>query len=156
MSRRVNQCAGLAKSNKGKARPRPQSPTRNQLARDQIQAEVRAKLVDQIFSFLKTAARWLAVVFIFRYLSESAKALAGQNTSAVFKAAMSVGVSQYAAWAISLLTTGVALNERRLRKNVIKELGAYPKQLESHIDPDRMSSRLTELGEPTPEDLDGA
>lgn len=96
-------------------------------------------------SGIRAAAAVLCAYFAYKGLAS----LAGQSTSftAIVQAIVDLKVSEYAAWAITAMTSFGFVRERRLRVSKVKELSSHITILETQIDPQRTSSGLTGTGQ---------
>jgi hypothetical protein len=132
------------------------SPTKNQLANERIKAGERMNVADQRYATIRMGIRYGFLAVSAYFLMRTAEALAGKTTIAIIEAALNLSADRYFAYAVAALCAGGFVLERRQRKRAIKETSEYIRKLETHIDPKRSRSRLTETGEPRKEDLDDA
>lgn len=99
-----------------------------------------------------TQKRGIVACFGFLYLAVDS--LAGKTTATdiALKAITDLKLDRGVLYVLTGGTALWAIRERKLRKKKTKDLGAYVKELEKHIDPNRTSSNLTETGDTHPED----
>jgi hypothetical protein len=145
------------------AKPLP-TPTRHQIdAGKEVElARIRerntARILDALVGIAKTALRVAGWCFVAYCVKESVFAIAGTDTtfSAVLKATLSMSADRYAAYALSAISTGTAIYQRRVRLKTTKEQGEHIRALEQGKDPRRSSSGLLPDGRPKKEDLDAS
>jgi hypothetical protein len=97
---------------------------------------------------------WGAACFIAYMVFRSVDALVGKVTLAELGANLvgNVRINEAVAWILASLFGLYGLNERRLRRKHIERLAPQISELESRLDPNRTSSRLTPRGTTRPED----
>lgn len=94
----------------------------------------------------------LLIPCLFTYLAIDS--LAGKITDAtvIVDILANASVSEALAWLVAVLCGGLALKERRLRKQTLAREHSRTQRLESIVDENRTGSGLTVLGETQPED----
>lgn len=116
------------------------------------QAAIAHHRLDLIYSLLRTTIIGCAVVGVVYLLPPVIEPLAGKNTLL----ALSVAVLGDIKFAVSIGLTGCAtawaVVERTLRHRKVEYLQGRIRDLETGIDPERTSSRLTTKGKTNPED----
>ena len=126
--------------------------------RSRLNAELEwakyAKKWDTIGGIFNGLIRGGVIFACFYCLYLIVDSLAGKTTAAdiALKAITDLELDRSVLYVLTGGTTLWAIRERKLRKKKTKDLGAYVKELEEHIDPNRTSSNLTETGDTHPED----
>lgn len=125
------------------------------------QAAMWAKVVSDIAT---AVIKWGSITAIFWRGFDALIHFAGKNSFADLSFRGDFNASAGDEFLTSCITVGVVgflvgvggiafgRRERRLRKNAIADLSPYQQKLESTLDPQRSSSRLTPRGETRPED----
>ncbi len=95
---------------------------------------------------------WGCILAFIFYLTVDS--LAGKTTLVDFalKTILDLSLDRYASYLLTLFATSWAIKESILRKKTIKELAPAKENSEKLIDPNRVSSDLTETGDTRPED----
>lgn len=108
----------------------------------------RVNLVDQIYDLARLVAKcitWISCIGLASYFLSKAF---GQSTNV--KISWVVEFLGDIKFQVSLALTGAAavwaIVERRLRKNVVKQLAPYKKYREEALDRDRLSSTISQDG----------
>ena len=98
--------------------------------------------------------RWGGIIICFYFLYLMVDSLAGKTTATdiALKAITDLKLDRGVLYLLTGGTTLWAIRERRLRKRNTKHIAAHTKELEKRIDPNRISSNLTETGDTHPED----
>lgn len=125
----------------------------------------KGNLAVSVASILNTLIKWVGITAISYCIFKASEVLSGKNTQAEFKASLVADILSADTLTDALiiivilaLLFGVGgilygLAERRLRKNKTEYFQERIKKMESMIDPNRSSSRLTTKGETRKEDL---
>jgi hypothetical protein len=115
-------------------------------------------VIDRAFQVLRTAIKSAATIYGLYLGHELIKALANGriNWTPVLLALVKGNVAWALLIVIALVSLVVAIDERRLRKTLIKQLSPYIKELEGRIDARRSSSKLNSDGTTRREDLDAS
>jgi hypothetical protein len=110
--------------------------------------------LDVLGSTTQTAIPWASLCFVAYMVFRSVNVLAGKTTFADLGVNFigNVKVNEALAWLLAVLFAGYGLNERRLRRKHIERTAPQIHELESRIDPNRTSSRLTPRGTTRRED----
>lgn len=114
------------------------------------QSRVGEGIILAVLSFI----RWGSLVLIVRYIFLSIESLAGKITLTDIGINFlgEVKVSVALAWTIGIFGAFYGLKQRKLRKDTIERLQLRNTDLETMIDSNRSSSKLTVRGETRPED----
>jgi hypothetical protein len=115
---------------------------------------VQLRWLDILATVVQLGIPWGAACFIAYMVFRSVDALAGKVTLAELGANLvgNVRINEAVAWILASLFGLYGLNERRLRRKHIERLAPQISELESRLDPNRTSSRLTPRGTTRPED----
>src|SRR5687768_16621774 len=100
-------------------------PTKNQVAKERIQAGERMNVADQRYATLRLGIRYGFLAVSAYFLMRTAEAFAGRTTVAIIQAALSLSVDRYAAYAVAALCGAGFMIERRQRKRAIKETAEH-------------------------------
>jgi hypothetical protein len=111
-------------------------------------------LLDILATVVQLGIPWGAACFIAYMSFRSVDALAGKITFASLGASFigDVRINEALAWLLAGGFGLYGLNERRLRRKHIERTAPQISELESRIDPNRTSSRLTPRGTTRRED----
>ena len=129
-----------------------------QKSKAQLEAELRlikqSRVGEGIILAVLSLIRWGSIVLIVRYIFLSIESLAGKITLTDIGINFlgEVKVSIALAWSIGIFGAFYGLKQRKLRKDTIERLQLRNTELESQIDSNRSSSKLTVRGETRPED----
>lgn len=110
--------------------------------------------IEQLYATVRLCIKWLGIVVVAWQIRCAIGALAGQNTSVMVNAVLSLlGNIQFTA-AISLAgaATVWAICERALRHRKVEKMQGRIRELETQIDPKRTSSGLLTTGKTNPSD----
>ena len=115
---------------------------------------VRLRLLDILATVVQLGIPWGALCFIAYMMFRSVDSLAGKTTVASLGASFmgDVRINEAVAWILAGLFGLYGLSERHLRRKHIERLAPQINELESRLDPNRTSSRLTARGTTRPED----
>jgi hypothetical protein len=115
---------------------------------------VQLRLLDILATVVQLGISWGAACFIAYMSFRSVDALAGKITFASLGASFigDVRINEGLAWLLAGGFGLYGLNERRLRRKHIERTAPQISELESRIDPNRTSSRLTPRGTTRRED----
>jgi len=135
-------------------------------SKEKLEVELQYKRQNQIIGavalVIRDVVKWGVLASIFYFLFRSIQALAGRSTQASIDIDIFQGFGLYIfqnstlhekieyVVIVGLLMWG--LLERKLRQDAIKRLQGRSRELESRIDPNRTSSRLTRRGTTNPGD----
>jgi hypothetical protein len=129
-------------------------PTRP--SRAELNAGVELQRIQARAAVTIAAIRWVGLVVLAYFASQSVVALAGRTTLATIgvgiKLLGKVYISQAVAWLFAASSEGYGLRQRALRHNVIARLSPAVREREQALDPKRTSSELTERGRTKPQD----
>lgn len=120
---------------------------------DELRVRQRYQLVGNAINSFTVLARsalfWGGLGWISWEIGFCVEVLAGKKTEATFVASLlgNVRISETLAWAVSVLTTGYGLRQRKLRRDTIERLSGDKKRAEALLDSGRTSSQLTRRGE---------
>lgn len=108
----------------------------------------------QIASVVNNLIRWGGLVAIVYFIAHTLQSFSGQTTLAAISVKLlgSLRANDAAAWIFGAGGMGWGWRERRLRRNVNKNLGGRVAELEGVIDPKRTSSKLTQTGDTPPDE----
>jgi hypothetical protein len=126
--------------------------------RAELEAEVkllrRRRAAGSVASVLNNIIKWAGISIIAYFTYRSIDRLAGETTVADIGLRLigNLKLSDAVAWILGGGGALYGLGERRLRRKAIERFARKQRKLEQGIDPQRMSSGLTESGETHPED----
>jgi hypothetical protein len=114
----------------------------------------KVRLVDGVLSLFRTALRGAIVLGALYIAAIGAAPFAGRNTAvtALVSAMVDLSADRYFFLTVAVIATGSWWQERRKRTKLIKEWGAYVRDLETKIDSGRSSSGLLKTGKVSKED----
>lgn len=117
-------------------------------------AGVSERHVDEIYRTLRTTIRFGFGCLMVYFVSQAAITMAGQTTSVVVRAGLSLFADLH--FVLSFALAGAAgmwaIFERTQRHEVTERLHRRIKELEQALDPNRSSSNLTSRGKTNPRD----
>jgi hypothetical protein len=111
-------------------------------------------IAEQIGRTVRVLLVSVAVVVIVYFVTHALEALAGKSTDAnIFVSLLAnMEISVALAWGVGVAGVAYGRHQRGLRKTTIARLQGRIHDLETNIDPNRTSSRLTPQGDTNPED----
>lgn len=120
----------------------------------EIDAAIRTRRIDGVVSTVQVAIKWFSLVGIAVFFYLSIKTVAGQYTFADIgiRFIANFKISEGLAYLFGAGGIAYGYKERRLRRSTIERLAPRNATLETMIDPNRTSSKLTTKGTPRPED----
>jgi len=123
-------------------------------SKQQLDYELRARLIDRSAAVIETGLKYGALVVIFFFGYASIKSLAGQSTFADIglRVIGDVRISETIAWLFGAGGVGYGLRQRKLRRDTIERLAPRVRQYEERLDPQRSSTGLPSRGTTRPED----
>jgi hypothetical protein len=112
------------------------------------------KLTEERYRLFRLVVIWVGICVLGYWTKEAIIALAGQSTSVVVQAGLKIisDVSFTISYMVSAGCTTWAVAERKIRQKRVRELHVRIKELETAIDPNRSSSKLTVEGKTNPRD----
>ncbi len=112
------------------------------------------KLTEERYRLFRLIVMWAGICVLGYLAKDAIVALAGHSTSVVVQAGLKIisDVRFTASYMVSAGCTTWAVAERRLRQKRVRELHVRIKELETAIDPNRSSSKLTIEGKTNPSD----
>ena len=131
-------------------------------SRDDLVKEIeflrRGGWAGQMGPTLRWVVAGLTIVAVAYLVSETivgvAREFAGKDTKAdvAYRLLSDISVGMSLSVAFGLAGTGLAIRERKLRKQTVERLAKRNAELEAKIDAHRSSSQLTSRGDTNPED----
>jgi len=123
-------------------------------SKQQLDYELRARLVDRGSAVIETGFKYGALVVIFYFAYASVASLAGQSTFADIglRVIGDVRISETVAWLFGGGSIVYALRQRKLRRDTIERLAPRVRKYEEMLDPERTSTGLPSRGTTRPED----
>ena len=123
-------------------------------SKQQLDYELRARLIDRSAVVVEAGLKYGALVVIFYFLYASVASLAGQVTLADIGLRIigDVTISETVAWLFGVGGVGYGLRERKLRRDTIERLTPRVRKYEEMLDPQRSSTGLPSRGTTRPED----
>jgi hypothetical protein len=112
------------------------------------------KLTEERYRLFRLIVIWVGICVLGYWAKDAIVALAGHSTSVVVQAGLKIisDVRFTASYMVSAGCTTWAVAERRIRQRRVRELHVRIKELETAIDPNRSSSKLTSEGKTNPRD----
>ena len=106
----------------------------------------------ELFTTIRAAAKWGALVTIALFGYLSVDSLAGKSTEVTGIIGVIASLDRIAPWIVTACALIWGYGERVVRKRTVKNMSAQKKKLERCLDPDVTSSNLLSTGETNPED----
>jgi hypothetical protein len=112
------------------------------------------KLTEERYRLFRLIVIWVGICILGYWTKDAIVALAGHSTSVVVQAGLKIisDVRFTASYMVSAGCTTWAVAERKIRQRRVRELHVRIKELETAIDPNRSSSKLTLEGKTNPRD----
>jgi hypothetical protein len=112
------------------------------------------KRTEERYRFFRQAVMWCGICILGYLAKDSIVALAGQSTNVIVQMGLKVisDVRVTVSWAVTGGFGLWAFGERKIRQKRVLQLHARIKDLETAIDPDRSTSKLTPEGKTNPQD----
>lgn len=116
------------------------------------QTLTRFAFLREMFSTIRTIAKWggLAVIALFIYLSVDS--LAGKSTEVTGIVGVIASLDRIAPWFVSACALVWGYAEREVRRRTVKNMSEQKKALERRLDPGVTTSDLTSTGDTNPSD----
>ena len=114
----------------------------------ELEFQIRARRIDRIADVAGTAIRYGSVVACVASVAWALRSFAGQSTVADvgIKFIGNLSISEAMAYALAGGSVLYGVRQQKLKRDTIEKMGKRNQQLESKIDPNRSSSKLTPRG----------
>jgi hypothetical protein len=125
--------------------PQRRNPTtKHDVAIARLSAKTKIRLIDRGAGVLRTALRWAGSVWVALEVKEAIEKIAEGHVSVggILLSLLNGKTERWILVGVAAICAGIAIRERRARRDVTKGQGERIRELEAKLDPERSSSRL--------------